>query len=418
MRIYRRHMASHLRSLMADEPVIILQGPRSVGKSTVLRALAGDLGVGIVDMEDPATLAAVKSDPYLFVTGEPPILIDEYQHVPELLRAIKGALITTSPGRFVLTGSTRHEALSNIEALTGRLHIATAFPLSQLEMEDGDVSALSIVRDAGLDAVLSPRLSPTTRSEYTRRVVNGGFPLAVTRRTPQARARWFNDYVWLCLERDVAELARIDQKAALPVLLDHLAAKTARVMNMDNLSRDVGMDRLTVTNYTKLLESVFLVSRLPSWGTTLSSRVTKHPKLHMVDSGLAAHLLTLSEKKLASKYPADLSQFGHLLESFVVGEIRAQTSWWDPGVTLGHWRTRDGAEVDIVIELGDGTVMAIEVKASSNVGHADWKGLRALRNKLGDRFGAGILFYLGSRSISLDDTIAALPVDLLWSPVE
>ncbi|GBE22702.1 hypothetical protein BMS3Bbin01_02078 [bacterium BMS3Bbin01] len=418
MHMYRRHIASHLRNLMTDEQVIILQGPRSVGKSTVLRALAADLDVGIIDMEDPATLAAVKADPHLFVTGEPPILIDEYQHVPELLRAIKSVLTTTSPGRFVLTGSTRHEALSNIEALTGRLHVATVLPLTQLEMEDRDGSVLSIVRDAGSDAALSPRLSPTTRSEYIRRVVIGGFPLAVTRRTPGARARWFNDYVKLCLERDVAELARIDQKTALPVLLNHLMAGTAQLVNMDRISRDADMNRMTATNYTKLLESVFLVNRLPSWGTTLGSRVTKHPKLHAVDSGLAAHLLRLSEEKLASKYPPDLSQFGHLLETFVVGEVLAQTSWWDPGVTLGHWRTRDGAEVDVVIELADGTVMAIEVKTSSNVGFGDWKGLRALRRKLGDRFRAGMVFYLGSRSISLDDTIAAFPLDLLWSPVE
>lgn len=402
---------------MTDEPVIILQGPRSVGKSTVLRDLAGELDVRVIDLDDPATRAAVAADPSIFVTGSGPILIDEYQHVPELLQFIKAELRDATPGRFVLTGSTRHESLGGVQALTGRLHIEAVLPLSQIEQASRGSSMLPAVCDmenAIPRSLVRRSASTTTRDEYVKRVTTGGFPLAIARDT-LARGRWFDSYVKLMLERDVAELARIDQKAALPVLLNQLSACTGQVLNMARIGRDADMDRKTAGNYTELLESVFMVYRLPSWGTTLRARVSKHPKLHVVDSGLAARLLRLSEEKLSGANAADMQQFGHLLETFAVGEVRAQLAGQDSVGGLGHWRTHDGDEVDLVVELADGSILAIEVKAGSRVRPDDWKGLRALRNATGDRFRGGVLLYLGAYSYALNEGIAAIPMDQLWS---
>ena len=161
--------------------------------------------------------------------------------------------------------------------------------------------------------------------------------------------------------------------------------------------------------------------QLPAWGKTLRSSTASRPKLHIVDSGLAARMLRLPPDKLAGLDPAALQQFGHLLETFVVGEVLKQASWMEYRPHVGHWRTHDGAGVGIVVEDGrDGSVVGIEVKTGSRIHTKDRRGLRTLRNALGDRFNAGAVLYTGPHSIRYTGTdagIIALPVDRLWSNI-
>lgn len=400
---------------MAEEPVVALHGPRAVGKTTLLRSLATAHGAEVIDLDDLATREAVAVDPATFVAGPGPVFIDEYQHAPLLLDAIKAELNRDgSPGRFVITGSTRHDSLPvAAQALTGRLHLMTVYPLSQSELAGGDTSLVrTLFDDPG--AGVSARPSETSRAEYAARVTAGGFPPALRRTTTAARGRWFDDYLRLCLERDVIELARIQQRAALPGLLARLAAQTGQVLNIAAAGEAAGLNKRTADNYTKLLEALFLVQRLPAWGTTLRARAASLPKLHLVDSGLAARLLRLTPERLAQANATAFQQFGHLLETFVVGEIRAQASWMDGIAGLGHWRTHDGAEVDMVIERDDGSVVAIEVKAGTRVVGRDLSGLRVIRDALGDAFVAGAVLHTGNRSYTAEDRIHVLPVDRLW----
>jgi uncharacterized protein len=247
-------------------------------------------------------------------------------------------------------------------------------------------------------------------------LVAGGFPPALQRVTAAARNRWFDDYLRLSLERDVAELARIQQKASLPALLARLASQTGQVLNIAAAGEAAGLNKRTADNYTHLLEALFLVNRLPAWGKTLRARAAALPKLHIVDSGLAARLLRLTPEKLARPDATALQQFGHLLETFVVGEIRAQASWIEGIAGLGHWRTHDGAEVDVVIERDDGSVVAIEVKAGTRVVDRDLAGLRVIRDALKEAFIAGTVLHTGSRSYTAEDRILVLPVERLWRP--
>jgi predicted AAA+ superfamily ATPase len=401
-----------------DEPVLALHGPRAVGKTTLLLALAARHGVEVIDLDDLATREAAAADPATFVAGPPPVCIDEYQHAPVLLDAIKAELNRDgSPGRFVITGSTRHDALPQAaQALTGRLHVMTVYPLSQGEIAGLKEDFVQTLFAAPLEAA-SATPSSTTRAEYVARVVAGGFPPALRRTTAPARARWFDDYLKLCLERDVAELARIQQKAALPQLLARLAAQTGQVLNIAKAGEAAGLRRRTADSYAKLLEALFLVQRLPAWGKTLRARAAALPKLHVVDSGLAARLLRLTAEKLARPDATALQQFGHLLETFVVGEVRKQVSWMDGIAGLGHWRTHDGAEVDLVIERDDGSVVALEVKAGTRVASKDLAGLRVMRDALGDAFLAGAVLHTGTRSYTAEDRIHVLPIDRLWTPL-
>ena len=404
---------------MAESPVVLLQGPRSVGKSTLLQILAGRYGGHVVDLDDPAVRAAVSNDPELFVSGPGPVFIDEYQHVPVLLDSIKAELNRDgSPGRFVLAGSTRFDALPlAAQSLTGRLHRLEILPLSQGEIGGTRENlVVSLLDDPASTA--SPVPSTTTRDQYVDLVARGGFPLALPRTEP-ARARWFDDYLALCLERDLMEEGRVRQPAALAPLLARLASQTAQVLNMSSAGRAVGLAASTASDYVRLFEAGFLVRLLPAWGRTLRSTTGSRPKLHMVDSGLAARLLRLAPDKLSALDPAALQQFGHLLETFVVGEIVRQASWMEHRPHIGHWRTREGAEVDVVMENGrDGSVVGVEVKSGSRVHSKDRRGLRMLRDTLGDRFTAGVVLYTGRHSIryqGADAGIIALPIDRLWA---
>jgi predicted AAA+ superfamily ATPase len=412
--IVERRLGAVVNARMRDEPVIVLQGPRAVGKSTLLRELGGSRGREVVDLDDLGTRDAVRADPALFVRGESPVLIDEFQHVPELLDAIKAELNRDgAPGRFVLTGSTRYTTLPvAAQALTGRAHRVDVMPLSQGEI--GGVRedfAETLLSDPA--SLVDGRPSEVPREEYVSRVVAGGFPMALARERAAERARWFDDCLELVLERDVLELSRVHQRRQLPLLLRRLAGQTAQVLNIADAARAIGMEKSTAESYTKLLETVFLVQRLPAWGTTLGPRVGAAPKVHVVDSGLAARLLRLTERKLGAATAPALTEFGHLLETFVVGEVCKQLDWLEEPVARGHWRTHDGDEVDLVLEREDGALAAVEVKAGSRVTARELRSLLKLRAKLGSQFLGGVVFYTGARAYT-HDGIQILPVSRLW----
>lgn len=409
-----RRIAPIVEALLSEEPVVALQGPRAVGKTTLLRELAARFGVQVIDLDDLATRDAALADPALMVGGEAPVCIDEYQHAPALLDAIKAELNTDgSPGRFLLTGSTRHTALPEAaQALTGRLHIVDVLPLSQGEIGGTNEDFVQqLVTDPG--ALVTGAASSTPRSEYVSRVCTGGFPMAVER-SGRGRDRWFDNYLRLTLERDVDDLARIRHREKLPVLLAKLAGQTAQVLNLNAIAQDIGLARHTAGSYTELLEAVFLVQQLPAWGSTLSSRAGALPKVHVVDSGLAARLLRIGPERLQGRDATSLQQFGHLLETFVVGECRKQISWLDHDLLVGHWRTRDGIQIDLVVEDEQGRVAAVEVKAGSRVAGSDLRGLELLRDKLDSRFVGGVALYTGARSYTFSDRVHVVPVDRLW----
>lgn len=401
---------------MADDPVVLLEGPRAVGKSTLLRAVAASCGAILLDLDDPATREAVATDPGTFVTGAVPVCVDEYQKAAIVLDAIKSELNRDGrPGRFVLTGSTRHDALpAAAQTLTGRLSRLTVFPLSQGEIAGTRERLLGQLFTDPDRVVAAVPTSTTSREDYIARMVAGGFPMALNRSTETARNRWFDEYITLTLQRDVRELSRIRQGPLLAALLHRLAGQTAQVLNIDRAARYVGLDSTTTESYVRLLEAVFLVNRLPTWGKTLRSRAAATPKLHVLDSGVAARLLRLTPDKLARKDPTSLTELGHLLETFVVGELLKQASWLDGLAGAGHWRTHDGDEVDLVIERDDGAIVAFEVKAAGRVPGEDFKPLRKLRSAAGGAFLAGIALYTGSRSYNVEDRLHIMPVDRLW----
>ena len=311
---------------LQHEAVVALQGPRTVGKSTLLAEVARRRRVAVIDLDDPAVRDAVSADPANFLVSTSPVCIDEFQKAPSVLDTIKAELNRRlEPGRFVITGSTRFDAMPRAaQALTGRIHIIDMLPFSQGEIEGRAENFLEVAMADPAALVTSAR-SNTTRVEYLERICRGGMPLAVAR-TGAARNRWFDDYVRVSLARDVTDLSRIRQGALLPALLRRLAGQTAQVLNVAAAGRAVGLEPRTAETYTKLLEDLFLVRRLDAWGRTLRARAAASPKIHVLDSGVAARLMGASARKLARLDRAALAEFGHLLETFAVGELLKQAA--------------------------------------------------------------------------------------------
>jgi predicted AAA+ superfamily ATPase len=412
----KRRLADVATARLREEPVLVLNGPRTVGKSTLLSQLADRLGRTVIDCDDPATRSAVRADPGRFVESDESVLIDEYQHVPELLDAIKAQLNRDlRPGRYVLAGSTRYAAIpAAAQALTGRVDIIPVLPLTQGEI-DGTLERFisRLLDDDGIE--MEAGITPTSRDEYAQRSTSGGMPVALRRPPGSSRSRWFANYVDLVVDKDVMDISRVRQREMLPRLLGQLAARSGQVLNMAATGGAIGLDRSTAENYVKLLEAVFLIYRLPAWGTTLGSRIVKHPKVHLVDSGVMAWLLNLTPQKIAQAAPATLTEYGHLLETFAVGEVLKQVSWSEAPVTIGYFRTESGDEVDLVLERDDGQVIAFEIKAGTRVGGEDLRGLRQLKDRLGSRLQEAVVLYTGEHAYTHDGWITVVPMDRLWA---
>lgn len=401
------------KARLEDAPVVVLGGPRSVGKSTLLAALARDLGQPVLDLDDPATRRAVEADPARFLDVPRPVLVDEYARVPESLDVVK-ALLNQSPGpgQFVLAGSTRYGSIPAIaQALTGRALVVPIWPLSQGEIAQHRESFLERLIDRQ-----EPPLGdcPAAPESYAARVVAGGMPIPLSLPTEAARRRWFEQYLQLTLDKDVAEIRKVRRRVVLPRLATALAARTAQLLNVTSLGGDLGLDRSSTEDYVRLLEAVFLHHVLPAWGTTLSGRTAATPKVHFVDTGLAARLLRVTADKLLAAKPSALQQFGHLLETFTVNELCKQAHWLDEPVDIGHWRTHDGQEVDLVMERPDGSVLAFEVKASTNVRDDDARGIRVLARRLGPDNVTGFVMHTGTRGWRMDEQTFAVPIANLW----
>lgn len=410
-----RRLLPVVRQRMGETPVLLLEGPRSVGKSTLLGQVAVESDdARHFDFDERETLALAGANLSLLTEEALPVLIDEYQRLPAILDAIKARLNKgTTPGMFVLAGSASFDSLpQGTQALTGRIQRLPLLPLTQSEIDGADNKFIESAF-AG-DIAHTADAATSTRMDYVDRVIRGGMPLAVTGPSDAARERWFAGHVRQSLQRDAGQLRRLDRAASLPRLLTRVAAQTGGLLNVSNVGDGLGLARGTVTSYLHVLESIFLIWLLPSWGTTVSSRSVAAPKVHVVDSGLGGHLLRLSRAKLDRRDPSALTEFGHLLESFVVNEVVRQTTWMEDPVAAGHWRTRDNDEVDLVLERFDGAVLGVEVKAADHVEGKQLAGLRKLRDRLGNSFIAGIAFHLGQRGYEAEDRIHTIPVERLW----
>jgi hypothetical protein len=277
--MYTRHITPLLQETLADTPVVLLNGARQTGKSTLVQTLAANEGLRYFTLDDHATLAAATGDPAGFIAGiNGSVALDEVQRAPALFLAIKAAVDRDrKPGRFLLTGSANVMLLPDIaDSLAGRMEVLSLWPLSSAELAGDAVTNLADwLFDGELDATPIP---PCERAQLIDKLVTGGFPEAVTRSSERRRAVWFDNYLQAILYRDVRELARVEQLTEIPNLLQLLANRSANLLNFAELSRTSNLTQTTLKRYFTLLEMLFLVYRLPSWERNPGKRWSKPPR--------------------------------------------------------------------------------------------------------------------------------------------
>jgi predicted AAA+ superfamily ATPase len=413
LRLYPRYVAPRLVEALADSPVVLIHGPRQCGKTTLAQQIGQRGHYAYFTFDDAVALAAAESDPVAFVADLPDrAILDEVQRVPAVFTAIKAAVDRRrTPGRFLLTGSANVLLVPGLaDSLAGRMEIVRLHPLAQAELA---AAKPPMFLDALFRGAFKMRTYPRLATELAQRIAAGGYPSALTRTRARRRTVWYRDYIETLVQRDVRDLSRIRQLEALPRLLSLAASQTSRLLNVAELAGPFQVSRPTMHAYLTLLERVFLLETLQPWHTNRLSRLVKTPKLHVGDTGVACALLGLDGHALAS----DRTLLGQLLETFVFQELRRQASWQEQEIAFLHFRDRDGAEVDIVLERGARDVAGIEVKAAASVTSGDFRGLRKLREAAGAKFAAGVLLYDGETSASFGDRLYAVPIRALWETV-
>lgn len=404
--------------MLATFRAVVVGGARQVGKTTLVRDIIGRGQGSVFTLDDDAVRRRAVEDPAGFVSSLPHgSVVDEFQRAGEpFLLAVKQRLDRDrSRGQLVLTGSTSYAASrAPVETLAGRVGRLTLWPLSQGELLGH--------RETLLDRLFAPDTWSAShdgqldRDEVMRRVVEGGYPEVVTEELPpRGRGDWFRAYVTDVVSREALRpIADVRMERELLQVLRLLAARSAQELVVTDIARDAELARETATTYVALLEALHLVAPLPAWATSATTRAKRRAKIHLVDTGLACHLAKVALDDLSPSAASGLA--GPFLESFVVAELQKQASWSEREIVLSHFRDRNGAEVDVIVEdLATGTLAGIEVKASATPTRGDARHLARLRDTLGPRFSVGLVVHTGGVSIPLGERLWAVPVDAIWA---
>ena len=405
--MYTRNIAQRLSEAIKRSPIIFIKGPRQSGKTTLIQSLDG---YHFVTLDDFQFLDLALADPMRFIQQLPkPVIIDEVQRAPQLFLAIKHDIDRNRiAGRYILTGSADPLLITKVaDSLAGRIEFLTLYPFSQGELH-GIVDSFvdRVWTDESLINLSCEKLEP---KQLHQRMITGGYP-TVQHLDQEGRLYWFRDYVSTILQKDIMDLSKIEYINDIPRLLSLCAGRVGSLVNQSELSRESGLNNMTIQRYMALLETLFMMMVQHAWSTNLTKRFIKAPKLYLVDTGLLCWLRAINLENIVSH------EKGHVLENFVVNELMRQMSWNKSFVRMYHFRSVTNEEVDIILERIDGKIVGIEVKSSSYITQKDLKGLQFLQESVPHLWHQGIVLYGGQESILVAPGIVALPISALWAP--
>ncbi|MBX9472298.1 ATP-binding protein [Microcella sp.] len=408
-----RHAAPVAREYLEHFPGIVIEGARQVGKSTLAQEIAQPDAL-IRTLDDEQVRAAAIADPAGFIaeSGERQQVIDEIQRMPSLTLAIKASIDRDRrPGRFILTGSASLlRVRGTVDSLAGRVGRMNLHGLSRGEIMGTADDFVSTVID-GIETITSAE-SHYTRTGYAALLAAGSYP-EIYAATPRVRTAWFEGYVRGVVERDMSELKREVRPARSMAVLRTLAGRQSAELVKATLASETTVPATTITGYLDLVHDVGLVASLPPWTPNLAKREIGRPKTFIADSGLALWLARVTPDQLGRLEYGEA--FGAFLEAFVAAEFLKQRTWSARPYDIFHWRDRDGGEVDIVIELNDGSVIGIEVKSASSFTARQFTGLARMRDALGSKFVAGIVLNTSETGYRYADRLYGAPVSALWN---
>lgn len=406
--MFDRNLKDQLDTALTDTPVVLIIGARQVGKTTLVRSIPTN---NYATFDDANTLSIARQSPSDFIASlKKPAIIDEIQLCPEILPAIKQTVDNERiAGQFILTGSANVLTLPKVsESLAGRVEILTLRTLSQNEIEGNETNLVDKLFADELD--FPNNFAAEERDDLLTRMLIGGYPEVVARKTESRRQDWFGSYITTILQRDIRDLANIEGLVDMPRLLSLLASRAAGLLNYAEISRSIGFSQMTLNRYMALLEKVFLIETVPAWSGRIKSRLVKAPKIFITDTGLLSYLQGLNLKRLQN----EPTLTGGLTENFVVNELKKQIGWSKTRPDIFHFRTSTDREVDIILENRAGELVGIEIKSSSTVGKNDFKNLQILADSLPRKFKRGIILYTGNQFLSFGKNLSIVPISTLW----
>lgn len=376
-----RDIEKTLKNAIKQFPAVIITGPRQSGKTTLYKHLFSK-GYKLVSMDQPELRIMAKNDPVLFFENYlPPVIIDEIQYVPELLTQIKIIIDNDrrKMGKFLLTGSQIFPLMKNIsESLAGRIAVLTLLPLSFNENFISGNMDISVLE---------------------KWILKGGFPEINIQKNMDSSI-WFSSYVQTYLERDVRQLRQVGNITDFQRFLQMIAAVNGQIINMSNISRDLGVSVNTIKAWISVMEASGQIVLIKPFYVNKGKRLVKNPKIYFIDTGLLCFLTGITTARQVFKS----SQSGQLFETVVVTEIIKFLYSKGKLPRIYYWRTSNGQEVDFIIEYGD-RIIPLEVKIASHVNTGMVKDLISFCRLFKDKVDKGYLVNVSKESIKLGENV-------------
>ena len=408
--MFNRFLERKLLEMIDFFPIVLLMGPRQSGKTTLVKMIKDIKEYTYVTFDDLKIAASANSDPLGFVSQlKLPVIIDEVQKCPEIFHAIKQKVDENrKASMFVLTGSANPLMIPKIsESLSGRIGLINLWPLSFGE--------IIRKREKFIDQIFNENFSyqtikKITKNELILRFIKGGFPTIQQDLSFEMINEWCNSYLTTILQRDIKNLANIEKVSDLSNLMQFLSIRSSNLINFSELSRTSKIAGSTLKRYLNLLQTLFIIYFHQPWHNNLTKRLVKATKLYLVDTALLINILSIDQKRLEM----DSNLFGQILENYISIELHKIAIWSKKNIKFYHYRNQGGEEIDIILESSLKEVVAIEIKASSNVKPDDFKAIKNLQNQIKDNLIKGIVLYMGDQIIPFGQNIYAMPINSLW----
>lgn len=403
-----------LKNLITNFPAVMINGARAVGKTTTAREYVTE----IAQLDVPGTAAAFRADPDAALQRyDRPLLIDEWQEVPEIMGAIKRAVdLDPTPGQFVLTGSNNVSIKDKTWPGTGRIVREKMYGLSQREI----LSPKNLEKPGVIEKIISssfadisvPKAKPTI-NEYVMMAIQSGFPyLRFQKGTDETREIWLESYISELVTRDVRTLGERRNSEKIRKYLTANAIQSGTSTSDNTLYDLVKINARTASEYDDILIDLCILEKLPPWSENLLKHIALTPKRYLLDAGIMGSAANLNLDLIVNND----KMLGNLFDTFSVAQIRPEVFHNLNSAKLFHLRTNGGRhEVDLIVKLENNKILAFEFKAGSSPTNSDAKHLIWLREEIGEKFIAGILLHAGASLYELDDRIYAIPLSSFWA---
>lgn len=404
--MHQRTLTKTIKEISKSFPVLLLTGPRQVGKTTLFE-MCSTQKMQYVTLDDLDARQMAQDDPGLFIqTYKTPLIIDEVQYAPQLFSYIKIAVDREKKnGMYWLTGSQKFHLMKGItESLAGRIAIVDLLGFSNAEIETREKIKPFIPNLKWINEARKKIKKPKQLDAIYKQIWRGSFPKVNVDKKESTRQIFYSSYIRTYLQRDVKDILKISDETAFYNFLSAVASRTGNLLNYNDLARDVGIDNKTAKAWLSILETSGLVYVLNSYHNNLTKRLVKTPKIYFLDTGLCAYLTKWTDAKSLQNG----AMSGAILETYIFTEILK--SYWHNGLepNFYYYRDTDQKEIDLVIETAE-TLYPIEFKNTATPSKTASKNFSALE-KFNKKIGHGAVICFVEKDIPLSKSVTAIPV--------